>query len=712
MAAESLQGPARDRPRDIRQKCRARAKISKCVIGVKNILTVFSRIIDRFLRGMPRRSPRIGAGGRLAGLAAAALLTALAAAPPRAHADENVIAAAHDAYLRRDNAALERYVAATRGSLLEDYPLYWLLDSRLNGTTRDVEAVELRAFFGRYPDGPVADRLRADWLRYMARGGDWDAYNTELPKLANPDLELTCFGLDQRVRRQDAGALHDARALWFTPKSVPDACNQMFLRLGGLGMITTEDAWARLRLATVAGNLAATKDILLFLPPDQAPSLKHFEKAQANPQKYLDKPPLSLRYRAGREIAVFAVLRLATKDVVSAGSRWASIAPQYPAREHAAVWGELAYVAAMGHEPMALEWYRRAKDAPLGTPQLAWLVRAGLRAQAWPEVLAAIERMPDQDAADAAWRYWKGRALKAMGRPAEALALFTPLAQEPTFYGLLAADELGTPAPWPSDEWKPAPEDVFALTGQRGIARAMELYRSGLTPEAVREWNFATRGFDDRQLLTAAEVARRAGWYERAINTADRTVSLHDYSLRYPLPYREAIEQQAKQNQLDAAWLFGLVRQESRFLPEARSRSGAMGLMQLMPDTAKWIAKRLGWKSFQTESAGDVDTNVALGSYYLRYVLDDLGHPMLATAAYNAGPNRARKWVDGNALEGAIFAESIPIQETRDYVKKVMSNTALYAAQYQSKLKSFKQMLGYIGGRQVAASDTSHPGRD
>jgi soluble lytic murein transglycosylase len=679
---------------------------------VKNILPVFSRFIDQLVGRATGRSTRTPTRGRHIAAGVGALLAVLSAAAPRAQADENVIAAAHDAFLRHDNAALERYATATRGTLLEDYPQFWLLDSRLNGSARDVDAAEVRAFFGRYPDGPVADRLRTDWLRYLARGGDWDAYNAELPKLPNPDLELTCFGLDQRLRHQDTGALHDARALWFTPKSVPDACNQMFLRLGGLGMITTEDAWTRLRLATVAGNLAATKDILPFLPPDQAPTSKQFDKALANPHKYLDKPPLSLRYRAGREVAAFAILRLASKDIVSAGSRWASIAPQYPAREQAAIWGELAYAAAMGHEPMALEWYRRAKDAPLGVPQLAWWVRVGLRAQAWPEVLAAIERMPEQEAADAAWRYWKGRALKAMGRPAEAVALFASLAQEPSFYGLLAADELGTPAPWPSDEWKPVPEDVFALAGQRGIARAMELYRSGLLPESVREWNFAIRGFDDRQLLTAAEVARRAGWYERAINTADRTVSLHDYSLRYPLPYREAIEQQARQNQLDAAWLFGLVRQESRFLPDARSRSGAMGLMQLMPETAKWIAKRLGWKGFQTDSAGDVDTNVALGSYYLRYVLDDLGHPMLATAAYNAGPNRARKWVGGNALEGAIFAESIPIQETRDYVKKVMSNTALYAAQYQSKLKSFKQMLGYIGGRQVAASDASHPGHD
>ena len=99
--------------------------------------------------------------------------------------------------------------------------------------------------------------------------------------------------------------------------------------------------------------------------------------------------------------------------------------------------------------------------------------------------------------------------------------------------------------------------------------------------------------FDDRQLITAAEVARRNELYDRAINTADRTESMHDFSLRYLAPYRDVLQARTTaQLNLDEAWVYGLIRQESRFIVERASRAGASGLMQLMPATAKWVARR------------------------------------------------------------------------------------------------------------------------
>jgi soluble lytic murein transglycosylase len=231
-----------------------------------------------------------------------------------------------------------------------------------------------------------------------------------------------------------------------------------------------------------------------------------------------------------------------------------------------------------------------------------------------------------------------------------------------------------------------------------GLARALELYRLDLRNEATREWLFTIRGMEDGQLLAAAELARRAGVFDRAINTADRTLHQHNYKVRYLAPFREVFQQNARTSGLEEAWILGLVRQESRFIVDAKSSVGAMGLMQLMPATARWAAKRIGVQ-YQPAQVMEVPTNVALGTSYLKHVLDDLGHPVLAAAAYNAGPGRARRWRDAQPLEGAIYAETIPFNETRDYVKKVMANTMYYSQVIGGKLIALKDRLGRIPAR-------------
>jgi soluble lytic murein transglycosylase len=220
----------------------------------------------------------------------------------------------------------------------------------------------------------------------------------------------------------------------------------------------------------------------------------------------------------------------------------------------------------------------------------------------------------------------------------------------------------------------------------------------------VREWQFAIRYYDDPKLLAAAELARRAEVYDRAIHTADRTVRLHNFALRYPVPFRDVFGEYAKTHGLDEAWVLGLVRQESRFISDARSTAGAAGLMQIMPRTARYVASRIGLRNY-AKSVTQVQTNVTLGTGYLKLVLDQLGHPVLASAAYNAGPGRARRWRDAEkSLEGAIYAETIPFGETRRYVKKVMANSVFYGALLENELKPLKLRLGTIAPRGAAAA--------
>jgi soluble lytic murein transglycosylase len=327
-----------------------------------------------------------------------------------------------------------------------------------------------------------------------------------------------------------------------------------------------------------------------------------------------------------------------------------------------------------------------------------------LRVQDWPEVLASINAMSMQQQKDGAWRYWKARALQKLGSPIEARNLFAPLSTEYNFYGQLATDELGsTPvmsAATPS--YKPSKEAVSEMMQLHGVQRTLALYRMSLGTDALEEWRWMLRNFNDRELLTAAEVARSNEMYDRAIGAAEKTVNVHDFSMRFLAPYRDALQEHIRQNNLDEAWVFGLMRQESRFVTRARSNVGAAGLMQIMPATARWVAKRLGLKSYRNELIHQMDTNMRLGTYYMKTVLAQFDDsPVLASAAYNAGPGRARQWRGSQPLEGAIYAESIPFDETRDYVKKVMSNTLYYAYQFGAAPRSLKQRMGVIAGKSL-----------
>jgi soluble lytic murein transglycosylase len=221
-----------------------------------------------------------------------------------------------------------------------------------------------------------------------------------------------------------------------------------------------------------------------------------------------------------------------------------------------------------------------------------------------------------------------------------------------------------------------------------------------LRVEAAKEWAWAIRKLDDRQLLVAAELARRYAMYDRSINAAEHTTALHDFNLRYPAPYRETMQLRLREHGLEEAWVYGLMRQESRFASQAKSNVGAAGLMQIMPATAKWVARKMGMRDYRTALIHETEVNLKLGTYYMKNILSSLdNNAVMASAAYNAGPSRARQWRGEKPLEGAIYIETIPFDETRDYVKKVMSNTVYYSKLFDQPSVSLKQRLGIINGK-------------
>ena len=623
------------------------------------------------------------------------LLLAINAAAPAAALDDEFLAA-HEAYRTGNFARLEKHAARLKGHLLEPYAAYWQLAMRLE----QAPAENVRAFLAAHRDSPLSERLRGEWLKVLGRRGDWDLFNTELPLLVRDDIETTCYALQSRLRVNAAETLPEVRPLWFVARDLPESCTPLFEELAAAGMLSTDDFWTRLRLALEVGQVGLARSIAKWLPAGQAPGPRVLETVASNPAGYLDRLQApNLKSRAARETVLFAVHRLARTSPPQAARHWTRLEERFSPEERAYAWGMIGHFGAMRHQPDALAWYARAGD--LSDLQLAWKARAALRDRNWQEVLAAIVAMTGLESSQPAWRYWKARAFKALGSQEEAGELLKPLASEFNFYGLLALEELGGKVAVPATAYKPGAEDMRTMGQHIGLRRALALYRLNLRAEANREWLWAIRDFDDRQLIAAAEVARRHELYDRAINTADRTVGLHDFNLRYLAPYREVLKVHTEQLALDEAWVYGLIRQESRFIADARSRAGASGLMQLMPRTARWVAKKMGLKDWRWSQVTEIDVNVSLGTYYLKHVFDTLdSHPVLASAAYNAGPGRARAWRPQAALEGAIYAETIPFNETRDYVKKVMANATYYSQTLSQQVQTLKDRLGMVTPRQ------------
>lgn len=629
----------------------------------------------------------------MAGLALLMLLAALTPTAAAAGPDDDVLAA-REAFRAGDARKLDSYAQRLKGHLLEPYVAYWRLRNRLE----TAGAEEVRDFIAAHEDSAVSDRLRGDWLKLLGSRQRWDLFDAEFPRFVRDDLEITCYSLQSRLRSNPSQALVEARPLWFIGRDLPESCTPLFAALVAEKQLSAEDLWTRMRLALEAGQVGVARRVADYLPRGQAPDGKVLTAIFSNPGSHLGRKNLDHKSRAAREATMFAVHRLARTSPQQAAAHWTRLEEGFGAEDRAYVWGLIAYFGALRHDADALAWYARASD--LSDAQLAWKARAALRAGSWQDVLAAIDAMTRKESEQASWRYWRARALRALGREEEGLALLKPLAREYNFYGQLATEDLGGGIETPAALFKPGAEELQAMSQVPAIRRALALYRLNLRLEGIREWLWAIRDFDDRQLLTASEIARRHEVYDRAINTADRTARVHDFSLRYLAPFRDVLKARATEMDLDEAWVYGLIRQESRFIADARSRVGASGLMQLMPGTAKWVAKKLGLKDWRWSEVTEIDTNVSLGTYYLRHVLDTLdGHPVLASAAYNAGPGRARAWRPPEAMEGAVYAETIPFGETRDYVKKVMENATYYAHTFSQQMQSLRQRLGVIAPR-------------
>jgi soluble lytic murein transglycosylase len=633
---------------------------------------------------------------RFARLAVCAWALALGLPTLAQNAADDRVVQAREALRKKDKAALSAAVASTANHPLAQWVAYWELTNRLNTATVE----ELEAFYARWPQTYVEDRLRNDWLLELGRRRDWAAFAKDFPRFRmNDDREVTCYALlTQHLAGQPVRDA--ARAAWMAQRDGDDGCQLMATTLYGAGVLNAQDAWHKARLSVEFNRPRNARHAAGLV---NARLANDVGEAFDNPIRWLARRPHGHGADAA-EVATLALIRLANTDNDLAIAQAQEYQGQLPRAHAALAWAAVGKQAAMKLQGNAVPAYERALELSSSAASeqrarviwsadtLQWMARAALRT-AMPAsarhrlVHAAVEALPEHERADGTWAFWQARtALQAApkGEAGEAQrqaarAQLEAMASPLHFYGALANEELGRPHRLPPVPAAPTAAEREAVRTHAGMGRALKLIAIGLRHEGVREWNYSLRGMSDRELLAAAQRACEAEVWDRCINTSERSRNEIDVAQRFPTPFRERVQASAHAAGLDPAYVFGLIRQESRFIPDIRSHVGASGLMQVMPATASWTAKRVNMP-FTAPQITDIDTNLRIGTTYLKMVLEDLsGSQAMAAAAYNAGPNRPRRWREGGTVEAAAWAENIPFNETRDYVKKVLSNALVYS---------------------------------
>ena len=640
---------------------------------------------------------------------------------------DSLIVEMNKAFKRGDKARLTQLLPQARGHALEPWAAYWELKARLG----DASPQEVQDFFARYPDTYQEDRLRNDWLLLLGQRRDWGNFAAMYPDFRmNDDKEVRCYALlveHLEKPSQDSRIADEVRKNWYAQQGNDDGCNAAAARLVGVKQLNTQDVWQKARLALEANRPRAAANAVQIVAPEAAGLVAELINS---PIKFLSEKRLALS-STRKEIITLALVKMASMDGEGAAfqmdNRWGV---QLASEERDWVWGLIGKQTAtrMGTVPAgdALRYFAKVgKDTNLTDDMLGWKVRAALRAgnqPSWAPVLQATSAMSPEARLDPTWAYWRAKALLATSQPGtaqriEADKLLQSIASVRGFYEQLALEELGRKITVPARPAAITAEEKEAARLNPALNRGAYAILMGLRPEGVREWNYATNlhqrgapnersGMTDRELLAAAQFACDRQIWDRCINTSERTRGEIDFEQRFPTPFRDAVVPRAQGISLDPAYVYGLIRQESRFIMEARSGVGASGLMQVMPATAKWTANKIGLAGFTADQINDRDTNITIGTAYLKLALDDLGGSMaMAAAAYNAGPGRPRSWRGQSGapvLDAAIWAENVPFSETRDYVKKVLSNTANYAALLTGQPQSLKARLGQVGPRDAS----------
>ena len=650
----------------------------------------------------------------LATLCASGSACAQAPVPPPRVANPPARIAMPDAALRAafESAGRGTLDAATLASH-RNHPLSgWLEYAALRRDLATLPTGQGGSFLARHRGQPVAEAFRADWLAALAKRQEWAAFLSAWnDRIEQPALRCAQLEARRALNRTDERWAHDAQSLWRSSgKSLPDACDASFAQLAKQGGLSASLRWERIELAAAEGQSAVIRAIARGFSGDDATLANAYAAFIDAPVAEVGAWPKTARSRL---VASHGLAKLAKTSPDRAEALLPGVASAlgFDDAERGRVLHPIALWTVASYLPDSA---RRLAAVPLSAydaPLHEWQAREAMARSDWRAALAAIRRMPDAQRNDSRWLYFAARTSELTGDAAGARALYRQAASKADFHGFLAADQLGQP--YALCPWQPvvAPAAKQAIAGDPAIVRALQLFALDRKGWAQREWDEALSRFGDEQRRIAVEVAQDNGWFDRGVfglvNVGGKRYPDESrlYQLRFPLHHDATIRREAARNNLDSAWIAAEIRAESVFDPNARSPADARGLMQVLPGTGAEVAAKIGVPWTGGQSLFDPDTNIVLGTAYLRQLMDKYGgKPYQVMAGYNAGPAPLGRWISQRpAMDADFWIETISYKETREYVARVLSFSTVYDWRLNGDaLRVSDRMLGRAQGTRKA----------
>jgi soluble lytic murein transglycosylase len=595
---------------------------------------------------------------------------------------------------------------------LEDYPLYpYLRYEYLSRRISRASSKELTKFFSEFGSQPVSTMLQSKLLRYLARRGQWKRFLQFYTSQESNQLE--CDYHYALIRTGQTGNLSAAiKTLWLTGKSQPRSCDRVFKYWQTTDILTPELVWQRIELALANGHRSLSRYLSRSLPAKD-------RKLAILWIKLYRRPSLLAKYQARLannphvmtpKILSSVFKRLALKDPQKAIDLWhkTELHQHISTEEQYDIMQTLAVSLARKHMAGAEEWFAQIPNQYLSDIAREWRVRSALRESRWEQALTAMNTLSPEQRQKDRWRYWRARVFEKVGLETTALTEYFALAKKRSYYGFLAADRVNQPYAIIDHPHQPTATELFSMSQRAGIKRAHEFYRLGRIVQARREWHQVMDSLNNDERIDASKLAQFWGWAEQSILTMASTDKRDDISLRFPLLFQQQVIAHSEHEDIDPAWTYGVIRRESAFMKDARSSKGAVGLMQLMPATAKRLSRSIRKVRYRNpRQLTHTDTNLALGTHYLRNMLKRFGgRTVLATAAYNAGEHRIDRWLpDAKELDAERWIENIPYRETREYVKSVLAFTVIYADRLGLNEPRLTERMHIIPSREALRSD-------
>lgn len=564
-------------------------------------------------------------------------------------------------------------------SKLVNDPLYPYLDYYfINKHFYTIDDSKIEAFLEAYPNSPMAAKLREKWLNEFAEKDQWDKFiNYYQP---DKNVTLICHyitALYETGKKEQAFSY--IQKLWLTASSRPSNCMPMFDKWLDTTKNKDELIWDRLELAFLDKKFDLANVLIKKLSPKKKEEATQILKLYNNPRmvtkkSFLKKKPIA-------EVISYGLSRLARINPKEGIQQWQRFRKIYSFTEEQEqrIFQSIGLTMALRKNSESTRWFRKVVGSDLPQVYKDWMIRAAIINNDWKLVIDSIAALKEDERKSLRWQYWYGRALLKTGKMHQAKEVLGRVAKERNYYGFLASYYLKQPITVKHEALTITPEEIRVVVETPGFQRAVLLYELDLKHEARVELFTLMKHLSEKEQYIVTKLVSESGWYTQALRLAHYADHKDDIQVRFPLAYREEIDKDAKKNGVDPALVYAIIRQESYFMPFAKSAAGAVGLMQLLPSTAKKTAKQFSLAYSGEKDLVNGNKNIELGSAHIKKLKQELNsHPALVIAAYNAGKNAVNRWMPDKAMPTDVWIETVPYYETRNYLRSVIASYVVY----------------------------------